>query len=91
MRWLSWAAIAAYDAAIKINAEAPNPYYNKACCYGLQGKVEPALEYLQQAIQLSPEKYRELAQTDTDFDLIRDDPQFQALIAVENKVSESKG
>ena len=84
-------AIAAYDAAIKINAEAPKPYYNKACCYGLQGKVEPALEYLQQAIQLSPEEYCELAQTDTDFDVIRNDSRFQALIMVENKVSESKG
>ncbi|MEM1290413.1 MAG: tetratricopeptide repeat protein [Cyanobacteria bacterium P01_H01_bin.162] len=84
-------AIAAYNAAIKINAEAPKPYYNKACCYGLQGKVEPALEYLQQAIQLSPEEYRELAQTDTDFDVIRNDSRFQALIMVENKVLESKG
>ncbi|WP_204140977.1 tetratricopeptide repeat protein [Halomicronema sp. CCY15110] len=73
-------AIAAYDAALGIKPDKDEALYNKACCYGLQGQVEPALENLERAIQLSPDEYRELAKTDTDFDTIRADPRFQALM-----------
>ncbi|MEM8614029.1 MAG: hypothetical protein AAGF93_18545 [Cyanobacteria bacterium P01_H01_bin.105] len=45
------------------------------------GNPDTALENLQQAINLAPDKYRELATTDTDFDSLRDDPRFQALIS----------
>jgi tetratricopeptide (TPR) repeat protein len=72
--------IAAYDAAIAINPDAPDPFYNKACASALQGAIESALENLERTIYLSPEKYREMAKTDTDFDLIRADPRFQALL-----------
>jgi len=58
-------------------------FYNQACSYALQGKVEQAIENLQQAIKLSPEKYREMAKTDSDFDIIRDSERFQALIQEE--------
>jgi predicted HTH domain antitoxin len=59
-------------------------FYNQACCYALQGDVEQAIENLQQAINLSPEKYREMAKTDSDFDSIRDSERFQALIQEES-------
>ena len=39
-----------------------------------------SVENLQQAIQLAPNKYREMAQTDSDFDAIRADERFQALL-----------
>ncbi len=55
-------------------------WYNKACCHALQGNVELALEDLQQAIVLSPDKYREMAKSNSDFDSIRDTEQFQTLI-----------
>jgi len=74
------AAIAAYDAALAIKSDKHEALYNKACCYGLQSQVGPALENLERAIQLSPDEYREMAKTDTDFDAIRDDPRFQALL-----------
>ncbi|BBC26334.1 tetratricopeptide repeat protein [Pseudanabaena sp. ABRG5-3] len=73
-------AIAAYDQALQIKPDDPSAYYNKACAYSLQNQIELALENLQKAIQLDPEKYRELAKTDSDFDNIRHDPRFQALI-----------
>jgi hypothetical protein len=38
------------------------------------------LENLQRAIELEPERYRELAKTDTDLDGIRGDVRFQELL-----------
>jgi superkiller protein 3 len=46
----------------------------------LQGNVEQAIENLQQAINLNPDENREMAKTDSDFDKIREDERFQALI-----------
>jgi len=73
-------AISYYDKALQINPNDPNVYFNKACAYSLQNQIELALENLQKAIQLAPEKYLEMAKTDSDFDSIRHDPRFQELI-----------
>ncbi len=73
-------AIASYDQALEIKPDYTSAFYNKACCYALQGNVEQAIENLQQAIKLSPEKYREMAKNDSDFNKIREDVRFQALI-----------
>jgi tetratricopeptide (TPR) repeat protein len=75
--WTS--AIASYDKALEINPDKDAVWNNKACCYGLQGNVEQAIQNLQQAIRLDA-KYREMAKTDTDFDPIRKNPEFQALL-----------
>jgi len=72
-------AIADYDRAIELNPEDAGARFNKACAYALLKKVPQACDWLQKAITLDPQ-YRQLAQTDTDFDPIRDDPAFQALI-----------
>jgi Flp pilus assembly protein TadD len=74
-------AIAAFDQALAIKPDAPPVIYNKACIYALQQQIDLALQYLQQAIQLKSEYYREMARTDSDFDSIRDNARFQALIA----------
>jgi tetratricopeptide (TPR) repeat protein len=75
-------ALASYDKALQkalqLKADYPNPYYNIACCYALQSKVELALENLQHGINLNKE-YREIAKTDSDFDNVRFDPRFQSL------------
>jgi hypothetical protein len=42
---------------------------------------EYAIANLSRAIALSPDEYREMAKTDSDFDSIRDNEQFQALIS----------
>ncbi|RUR73569.1 tetratricopeptide repeat protein [Chlorogloeopsis fritschii PCC 9212] len=55
-------------------------WYNKACCYALQGNFEQAIEALAQAINVNPDAYREMAKTDSNFDSIREDKRFQALI-----------
>ncbi|MBN3926366.1 tetratricopeptide repeat protein [Nostoc sp. NMS4] len=73
-------AIADYDQALKIKPDLHQAWYKKACYYALQGNIEQALENLQQAINLSPDKYREMAKIDSDFDGIREDERFQALI-----------
>ncbi len=73
-------AIASYDQALKIKPDKHEAWYNKACCYALQGNLDQATENLQQAINLSPDEYREMAKTDSDFDSIRKDERFQALI-----------
>ncbi len=73
-------AIASYDQALKFKPDYHQAWYNKACYYALQGNIEQALENLQQAINLNCEEYREMAKTDSDFDGIREDERFQALI-----------
>jgi len=72
-------AIASYDKAIEIKPDYASAYYNKACCYALQNQIDLALEFLPKAIELDA-KFLEMAKTDNDFDSIRDDPRFQALI-----------
>ncbi len=72
-------AIESYDKALQIKPDFANAYYNKACCYGLQKKIDLAIESLQHAITLDSE-HRELAKTDSDFDAIRDDDRFQSLL-----------
>ena len=49
--------------------------FNLACYESLLGRREDALEHLARAVELSP-RALELAQTDEDFDPIRDDPRF---------------
>ncbi|MBD2578975.1 hypothetical protein [Oscillatoria sp. FACHB-1406] len=43
-------------------------------------RSDRALENLQQAIALNPEKYREMAKADTDFGSLRGDKRFQSLL-----------
>lgn len=73
-------AIASYDQALHLKPDYHAAWYNKACCYALQSNVELALEHLQRAIDLSPNKYRPMAKTDPDFASIRDDERFQTLV-----------
>lgn len=59
----------------------PGLLYNLACCESLAGRAALAIEHLESAIQLSP-TFRDLARDDTDFDPIRGEPGFQALVTV---------
>ncbi|MHC5934511.1 tetratricopeptide repeat protein [Nostoc sp.] len=72
--------ITSYDQALKFKPDFHQAWYNKACCYALQGNIEQALENLQKAINLSLDECRQWAKTDSDFDSIREDKLFQALI-----------
>lgn len=72
-------AITSYQKALELDSSSANAYYNIACIYGLQEDVDLAIQNLQQAIKLDSE-YREMAKTDSDFDSIRGDSRFQALL-----------
>ncbi|MBO3460795.1 tetratricopeptide repeat protein [Aetokthonos hydrillicola Thurmond2011] len=73
-------AISCYDQALKIQPDYHKAWYNKACCYAIQGNIERAIENLQQAINLNASEYQEMAKSDSDFDIIREDERFQSLI-----------
>ena len=73
------AAQESYDRVIEIEPDDAMAYYNKACCYGLQEQIDLAIDTLQHSITLYSEN-RELAKTDSDFDGIRDDERFQAVV-----------
>ena len=54
-------------------------FYNLACCESLTGHVPEALEHLGKAIELS-EEFREYAKSDSDLDLVREEPTFRELV-----------
>ena len=57
----------------------PELHFNVACCFSLAGRPAEAVEHLGLAIRMW-EGCRELAQRDSDFEPIRDDPAFVALV-----------
>jgi tetratricopeptide (TPR) repeat protein len=76
-----------YDKAIEtleeLLAETPDDasvLYNLACAESLTGRRQKALGHLKRSIALDPD-FRELAEKDSDFDPIRDDPEFASAIA----------
>ena len=73
-------AIEDYGRAIELSPEYATAYYNTACAYALMGEAGEAYEWLEKAIGLD-EKYRKLARDDKDFDGIREDERFKALVA----------
>lgn len=72
-------AIACFDKATAINPQYTNAIYNKAYAVSKLGNLDEALVLLKKAIALDP-KYRAIAKTDTDFDSIRHDARFRALV-----------
>ena len=54
--------------------------YNLACAESLTGKRQEALGHLKRSVELDPD-FRELAEKDSDFDAIRDDPEFVSAVA----------
>lgn len=73
-------AVSNYNKALELKPNDPMIFYNKACCYALQSNTEDAIEYLSLAIALAPDEYREMAKTNSDFDSIRDNEAFEALL-----------
>ena len=64
---------------IAANPQYPMLVYNLACSESLSGRTTDAIDHLRQAIDAS-EKHRADARADSDFDPIRDEPSFKALI-----------
>jgi hypothetical protein len=57
----------------------PRVFYNVACCESLAGRKTDALDHLRRAIELW-EGCRSLAKDESDFDAIRDQPEFKELV-----------
>jgi tetratricopeptide (TPR) repeat protein len=74
-------AIEALERGLSIESSVAILPYNLACYWSLAGNKRQALLLLSQALALDPE-YRNLVDAESDFDAIRNDPAFQALISV---------
>jgi tetratricopeptide (TPR) repeat protein len=72
-------ALEDYGRAIELNPEYAAAYYNKSCTFALMKHVEKACEWLRKAINLD-EEHIEMARQDRDFDAIREQDYFKALM-----------
>lgn len=73
-------AVASYDRALHYKPDDYRALYGKASIYGLQGELSLAVKNLKQAIKIHPE-YKEKANSDSDFDIIREQPEFKKLFS----------
>ncbi|NET59354.1 MAG: hypothetical protein F6K47_25390 [Symploca sp. SIO2E6] len=55
-------------------------YYGKAFCYARQGEIAQAIDNLKKAIDIAPRLCRTEAKHNPDFDSIRDEEGFRALV-----------
>jgi hypothetical protein len=67
---------------VAANPQYPMLVYNLACSESLSGSTADAIDHLRRAVDAS-EKFRVDARTDSDFDPIRSEPSFKALIGEE--------
>ena len=69
----------AIDYALRCLEVDPHAFYNVACAYALAGNAEKAVEYLRKEFEDGFDRLFHLSR-DVDFDAIRQDPAYQALI-----------
>lgn len=69
-----------YEEAAALDPSHAWPQYNLACLHAIQGDRALALKHLEEALRLHPE-FLEDALTDKDLTSIREDPEFQAILA----------
>lgn len=75
-------AIPAYEKQIELGAGRPaNAAYNIACNYALLGEKEPAIKWLEKALDMKFPSLRH-AQTDTDLQSLHGDVRFQKLVGL---------
>jgi tetratricopeptide (TPR) repeat protein len=73
------AALSAADAAIRINADDSDAYFNKACALSKLGRAQEALQSLRKAIELDPYLTEDLAE-EADLKPLAANPAFKKLI-----------
>jgi Flp pilus assembly protein TadD len=74
-------AIEALEEALSVEPNDALVNYNLACYWSLAGNKRHALSYLSRSFELK-EDYRSLVASESDFDALRSDPSFQALVRV---------
>lgn len=70
-----------YEKAIQIMPEDQETYFNLGCLHALQGQVSKSLSALTSWAQFDSQASQAKLDNDEDFDLIREDPDFQAFRA----------
>ncbi len=73
-------ALTSFEASLAVQEDHADAFYGRACAYALLGQRDNAFENLKRAVALNPDHYRTLAQIDIDFDSLRGDERFQALL-----------
>lgn len=73
-------AIEVTDKLINLNPTNFLGWYAKACCQTRLGYLQQALDNLKEAVRLNPEASQHLARNDPDFDSLRKDERFIALM-----------
>lgn len=73
-------AIEAMQVAIEFEPEQAICHYNLACYFAIAGLVSNAIEYLAHAFEIRP-SLRDQVAGESDFDAIRDDPDFIEFLA----------
>lgn len=74
-------AIAAMEDALKVEPESAIAHYNLACYGALNNNLDLAVLHLSLALDLNAE-YRELVDSESDFDPIRDEDRFREVLEV---------
>jgi tetratricopeptide (TPR) repeat protein len=74
-------AIQSLEEALAIDINASLVYYKLACNWSLAGNAPLAIQYLSAAIDLDDD-YRELVHAESDFDPIRQQPEFKLITSV---------
>jgi tetratricopeptide (TPR) repeat protein len=73
-------AVAELSALREQHPEDPGLVYNLACAESRSGRKEDALAHLREAVEIN-DTFRELAEKDSDFDPIREEPGFASAVA----------
>ncbi|MEM8722003.1 MAG: hypothetical protein AAGE84_22370 [Cyanobacteria bacterium P01_G01_bin.39] len=68
------------EQAESMNRDREYIYYAKACYFALQNNQLQAIENLKKAINIAPIRCELEAEHNPDFEKLRDNPEFQALI-----------
>jgi tetratricopeptide (TPR) repeat protein len=72
-------ALEDFEQLIQLTPNDSRAIYNAACIYACLGQVDSVLQRLRRAIALKP-TWRDSANADSDFDALRAEPAFMALI-----------
>ena len=73
-------AIRALERALRVEPGDAMLHYNLACYFSLARRRRRALDHLAQALEIDG-NFRDLVGDESDFDPLRDDPQFQSLVS----------
>jgi tetratricopeptide (TPR) repeat protein len=73
-------AIECYDNSLEIDPKYVDAWYNRACSKVRKGDIDDGLTDLKKAVEIK-ESYIEMAKEDKDFESIRNDDRFKALIS----------